>query len=267
MVVFNPSGKRLPEVLVEVVRSEMRVNRHGFSFHAVIGDDVVLRTLDRGTYLNELKSITGKAPRLLHIHLRLASAGVINGENIHMWKVGRYHISHNGSVASFACADEHYLYQYPYRSRPNLQCDTKSDTLKLIESPEFIKAVDSLDSRPRELWNVLKRFGFYGVMFMTSKDEVVAVSVNKPLYIYATKHLLIFVNEPIEFVKPVKRFGFKLDLSTVPYTSYRNVMIRYDIKKMKPLFFKPKSTKPWPKPWHELGYDYLEDWRWSQWSK
>jgi hypothetical protein len=98
---------------------------------------------------------------------------------------------------------------------------------------------------------------------------VIAVSVNKPLYIYATKHLLIFVNEPIEFVRSVKRFGFKLNLNTVPYTTYRNVIIRYDIKKMKPLFFrsKPKPSKPWPKPWHELGYDYLESSRWSQWSK
>jgi hypothetical protein len=263
MVVFNPSGVRLPEVLVEVVKDQMRVNRHGFSFHAVIGDDdVVLRTLDRGTYLNELKNITEKSPRLLHTHLRLASAGVINGENIHMWRVANRYISHNGSVALFAhYPSEPYLYHLHQTDRP-----AKSDTLQLIESPEFINALNLLDSKPRELWNVLKKYGFYGVMFMTSKDEVVAVSVNKPLYIYATKHLLVFVNEPIEFVKPVKRFGFKLDLNTVPYTSYRNVIIRYATEKMKPLFFrpKPKPTKPWPKPWHELGYDYLGDWWWSQ---
>jgi len=258
MVVFNPSGRKLPEVLVEVVKDQMRVNRHGFSFHAVIGgDDLVLRTLNQGKFLNELKNVTEKSPRLLHTHLRLASAGAVNDENIHMWRVGRYHISHNGSVALFAqYPSELYLYHL-HQTGP-----VKSDTLQLIESPEFVEALNLLDSKPKELWKVLKKYGFYGVMFMTSKDGVIAVSVNKPMYIYATKHLLFFVNEPIEFVKPVKRFGFRLSLDTVPYTSYRNVIIRYDIRKMKPSFFKPKPTKPW----HELGYDYsLEDWRWLEW--
>jgi hypothetical protein len=108
----------------------------------------------------------------------------------------------------------------------------------------------------------------YGVMFMTNKDEVIAISVNKPLYIYATKHLLIFVNEPIEIVKPVRRFGFKLNLNTVPYTSYRNAIIRYDVKRMKPSFFrpKPKPSKLF-KPRYDYDYPSFEDWWWLQWSK
>jgi hypothetical protein len=178
-----------------------------------------------------------------------------------MWRVANRYISHNGSVALFArYPSEPYLYQYLYQSERPSQY-VKSDTLQLIESPEFINALNLLDSKPKELWNVLKKYGFYGVMFMTSKHEVIAVSVNKRLYVYATKHLLIFVNEPIRLAKRVKRFGFKLNLNTVPSTSYHNVIIRYDTKKMKPLFFRPKPTKPW----HKLGY--YEDWRWWEWSK
>jgi hypothetical protein len=130
-----------------------------------------------------------------------------------------------------------------------------------MESSEFTSALNSLDSKPKELWNVLKKHGLYGVMFMTDKHEVIAISINKPLYIYATKHLLIFVNEPIELVKPVRRFGFKLSLNTVPYTTYRNVMIRYDITRMKPLFFRPKpKPSKLPKPRYD---DYsFENWWW-----
>jgi muconolactone delta-isomerase len=136
----------------------------------------------------------------------------------------------------------------------------KSDTLQLIESSEFVKAIDTLDSRPKELWRILTKYGLYGVMFMTNEHEVIAVSVRKPLYIYATRDLLIFVNEPIQFARVVKRFGFKLSLGVVPQKSYRNIMIRYDVKRMKPLFFRPK-----PKPSKQkYDYDYLsQDWWWA----
>jgi hypothetical protein len=128
--------------------------------------------------------------------------------------------------------------------------------------------LNSLGSKPKELWNVLTKYGLYGVMFLTSRDEVIAISVNKPLYIYATRNTLIFVNEPIEIVKPVRRFGFTLSLSTVPYTTYRNVMIRYDLAKMKPLFFrpKPKPSKP-SKPRYDYDYPSFKDWWWLEWSK
>ena len=265
MVVLNYSpGRRLPEVLVDIVKDEMRINRHGFSFHAVMGeDDVVLRTLDPKKYLGELENLMKKSPRLLHIHLRLASAGAVNEENIHMWKVANYHVSHNGSVAGFACASEP-LYQYLYRSssRPHLPCsNAKSDTRQLIESSDFVKAIDSLDSKPKELWRVLTKYGFYGVMFMTNKDEVIAISVRKPLYIYATKNTLIFVNEPIEIVKPVRRFGFTLNLNTVPYTSYKNAMIRYDVARMKPLIFRPKTKSKPSKLRHDYDF-HSQKWPW-----
>jgi hypothetical protein len=268
MVVLNYSpGKRFPEVLVDIVKDEMRINKHGFSFHAVVGeDDVVLRSLDAKKYLSELKNIMEKSPRLLHVHLRLASAGAVNEENIHMWKIGRYYISHNGSVLQFACDTEPYPYQYLYRSSRLPSCGgVKSDTLQLIESSEFTSALNSIDNKPKELWSVLQKHGLYGVMFMTSEHEVIAISARKPLYIYATKHLLIFVNEPIEIVKPVRRFGFTLSLNTVPYTTFRNGMIRYDLAKMKPLFFRPKLK---PKPFKPRYDDYpsFEDW-WWEWSK
>jgi hypothetical protein len=83
------------------------------------------------------------------------------------------------------------------------------------------------------------------------------------VHIYATRDWLIFVNEPLEFARIVKRFGFKLSLSIVPHTSYRDVMIRYKIAERKPLFFRPK-----PKPHKHHYYDYSEDlgW-WLGWSK
>ncbi len=277
MVVVNYSsrGARVLKELIGLVKGEMRINKHGFSFHAIVDDnDVVLRTLDPKRYLSELENIVGKSPRLLHVHLRLASAGEVNEGNVHMWRVGRYYVSHNGSVLHFAPISEPYLYRYLYQA--HLQCDqcdidvesdtlqlsAKSDTLQLVESSDFINAVGALDSKPGELWDVLTMYGFYGVMFMTSKDEVVAVSVKKPMYIYATRDLLIFVNEPIVFASTVRRFGFKLSLNTVPYTTYQNVIIRYDVKKVKPLFFRPKTKPSKPsKPKQEYDHhDHL--WWW-----
>jgi len=233
MVIVNYSSKEIPSRIIDIVKNKMRLNPHGFSFHAVINNDndIVIRTLDGKKYISELKNVTKMPLLLLHVHLRLASAGSISEQNIHMWKVNDYHISHNGSVSQFAgryylslsYGYSHSLYNNKlYISEPTSE---KSDTLQLIETSEFANAMNNIN-KPSTLWDVLTKYGFYGVMFMTSKDKVIAVSKSKSIHIYAIDNLLVFVNENIfEKVKNVKRFGFKFSYNMTLHTSYIDTII------------------------------------------
>jgi hypothetical protein len=273
MVIVNySSSKEIPSRITNVVKNQMRLNSHGFSFHAVINNnDIVLRTLDGKKYISELKNVT-KMSLLLHIHLRLASAGAVSEQNIHMWKLGNYHISHNGSVSQFASRYSYSNYhishngsvsqfasRYSYSLYNSLHISEsrngeKSDTLQLIETSEFVNAVNNIN-KPSILWNVLTKYGFYGVMFMTSKDKVIAVSKAKPIHIYCTDDLLIFVNKNVfEKVKNVKRFGFKFSYNMTLHTSYVDTAILYDVKAMKPVFYKPKQ--------HSYYYSYRGYGKW-----
>jgi len=238
VVIVNPRKKDV-RVPVFNLLDYMNVNRDGFSIYTVKdGKEMVYRTLDSKKFIEFIKTNVSYN-ELTHMHFRLASSGSIMLKNVHMWRIedesydGKYYyVSHNGMVSKYA----NYTHLYPNHAywrkkiEREINENTESDTLAFIRSEDFYNAI-FYDIT--QLENVLKNNGFYGAMFLTNKDEVIAISYRKPIYITLSSSLLFFSNTDIkEYVSKTKKIygiSFKMALETV----VENAAIIYNVKNMK----------------------------------
>jgi predicted glutamine amidotransferase len=201
------------EEIFEETKWYMKTNPHGFSLHAVSRDkEYVYRTIVAEEYIDEIKKL--KELRLFHTHYRFATQGSISVDNTHMFPIvindKTYYLSHNGSVFEFMDHSEYYYYFYHYLKHEKNNSekkvietkDNRSDTRKMAEDPRFHKALkDLLNEKPKKFVKYLFSKGFYGVMFITSKDKIIAVSKDKPIQIYLYRDLLYMSNTDLALAK------------------------------------------------------------------
>jgi len=264
--------------ILSVIDYEAQLNHHGYSIHYVSYDrEYVLRTLDYKKFREELEKLLNTPFRLIHIHLRLASAGSIDEQNVHMWKVGDYRVSHNGHVSS-------YGYRYHYRIGESIQLISlagDSDTKKLVDDPEFQKHL--IEHNLEKLGVLLMNKGFWGVMFASSPDNLIMISKEKSIKVYYYKGLLMFVNDDVRrFLEEVKEIGATI-VSRIWHNTFENQIVLYDVNRLEPInvvYFseikkmmfeikkfevkKEEVKKEIKKHKREKRYRYLDDEEWEE---
>jgi len=167
-VIFNPYRKQIPELVVKRLHRELIENPHGF-YVCAVNPEVYVRTLDIDEFRALFSKLLSQRPLAVHFHFRYASVGVISVENVHGWRIGDYHVTHNGSVWAYI--------------NERVFCES----LKLIMQKEFQEYL--LNKRWEELFEYVKDKGFYGVMFIASRDfsEVYVVTNGKSVKYYQAK--------------------------------------------------------------------------------
>jgi len=201
------------EEIFEDIKWYMKSNPHGFSLHTVKqNNELTYRTVIAEEFIDKILKL--KKLRLLHIHFRFATQGSISPDNAHMFPITinnmTYYLSHNGAVYEFMDHSKYYYYFYHYLGKENNITkvkteetkDNRSDTRKMAEDPRFHRALEDLiNEKPKKFVKYLFNKGFYGVMFITSKNKVIAVSKDKPIQIYLHKDLLMMANTDLPLTK------------------------------------------------------------------
>jgi predicted glutamine amidotransferase len=260
-VIINPKARKLlsdeREAIMRVFDIEAKSNSHGFAAYGVINDrEYLSRSLVKEEVFNTINNVLRERFRLLHVHFRYRTTGSISEGNVHMFKIGDqnkyYYVSHNGHVREYMsyhdgdwyCDDwikiHDSWYCRRYRSmrtndkakdKDNKDVDDKSDTRALVENKEFQEHV--LKNDLERLSKLLDEKGFYGVMFMTNKDEVIAVSKDKSIKVYLWNDLIILSNDEIYLpIRDKEIFGF-IFRRNVPRADFRDQIIHYDLRQYK----------------------------------
>jgi len=250
IVILNPRKKDV-RVQVYNLLTMARFNRDGFSiYHIRDSEEKVYRTLDFDKFVEYLKGNI-KNDRLIHLHFRAASSGSVSLRNVHMWKVSRnkenseyYFISHNGFVRRLS----HITYIHPniyYWSRTlnriskskiikelnnSVEEEIDSDTLQFIKTEDFQNA---LFSDLTQLNKVLEKYDFWGILFATNPKRIVAVSYGKPLHITLSNSVLYLSNDDVVPLVARKKKIFGFDFEDALHTTYEDVVILFDVEKMK----------------------------------
>lgn len=269
VVVINPR-KRDIRVPVLNLLDYTSYNRDGFSIYTVSDNkEKVYRTLDFKSFTEFVKHNVYNN-ELIHMHFRMASSGTVSLKNVHMWKLEEsedskryYYVSHNGTVSRYSNIS--YLdpklvewYRDVYGMKLNeiidlFKEDVESDTLAFIRSEAFHKCIFSSLT---DLDKVLNEASFYGVMFLTNPNEVIAISYRKPMYVIISNSVLYFSNTDIEKevskIRKIYGFNFRVALSTV----ITNQVVVFDVKRMN--VKKTFKLNP-PKKDENFGYWYYRN--------
>jgi hypothetical protein len=209
IVIYNPRNKNL-ERIFQVINRNSIINNDGFS---IWSNSVYLRTLN----FNEFRKAQEQAirDRIVHIHFRKASSGSVNLDNVHMWKINNYYVSHNGFVGIYM---ESALLRWYYESMLEpyesvFYTATESDTYKLVHEKEFEEYLR--ERNWKGLYKHLKACQFYGVLFLTNENEMIGISMNKPIHItyHQKDNILMFSNQPINF-KSFTKFNIRFRISS-----------------------------------------------------
>jgi len=203
-VILNFKRKDI-SFLLSFIKEEMKINNDGFSLVSY-SPHKHIRTLSQKEFIRALYSL--KRSEYLHIHLRKATSGDKSIKNVHMWQIGKYHISHNGIVSRY-CREKGI-----------------SDTKALVTSPEFIYAIRKKDAK--KLKDILEKRNFYGVMFLTNKTHIIIVSKGKSAKVTYAGNILVFSNDPISIT--VNKFGIEFEQ---PRAEIENGIYLYNIKEQK----------------------------------
>jgi len=235
-VILNTDKSKTQNIgeLLTYIFESYRYNHDGaFIYNSFTGQYV--RTLNYEEFKQILRNqVLGYG--YVHMHLRLASHGSINESNIHGWEIGGYLCSHNGSY--FNGSMSYLPSQLPSRQ---LVSNDNTDSYQF-----FMTNKSEINQGKISKINVN---GFFGVAFCTPKNndsKMILISKNKSIKVYKYGSLLMFSNEPLDFVyRPIEFGGFKFD--NVVKSEVENEILLYDFKKLKVV----KRRKV-----HEIKYNY-----------
>jgi hypothetical protein len=123
-----------------------------------------------------------------------------------------------------------YSYYYSYYNVGNVQNTnedkTKSDTLRLVEDKDFQEII--LKRNFGKLQDYLSDVGFWGVMFLTSPDEIIGFSRNKGLHVILKDNILIFSNTDLSKEldnKELSFFGFNFSRGLPQKVFYDKLLV------------------------------------------
>ncbi len=178
-IIINRNGEKLGALGWGVLMNTLHYaysNPHGFAIR--VDDKVVMRTLDIDKYKNFIINSRSEIEdsMLVHVHYRYATSGRIDENNIHLWKVGRYYASHNGSIPGYG----------------NMEI---SDSLSwFLENEEDIEKedLDALANSSSEAWGV----------FLLSKEDMSKLmigSAGKPIQVQLLDDVIILSSAKVDY--------------------------------------------------------------------
>jgi len=174
---INRQYVEMPDWLLEAIVRESFSNDDGYAVYAITPEgEVYVRTVKFREFLKALAGIEHYS--FLHIHLRAATSGHIDKENVHLWEVSGYLFSHNGLVTRYAGGQ-----------------DGMSDSRAFVSSPEFASILASKDFG--KLAEYVKRAGFTGVAFITKRGGGEAYMISRGKYgkLYTLEDRVIYSND------------------------------------------------------------------------
>ncbi len=229
LIVINTDKKEKKRVgeLLSYIFESFRYNHDGaFLFNST--NNQYVRTLDYEEFKRVLSNqVLGNG--YIHMHLRLASHGSVNVDNIHGWQFDNYYCSHNGSYFE---GYTYYGLHYGYDNNNNTDSFQFFNKYKNEINKNKLSKIDLT--------------GFFGVAFCTPKDNtnkrIVMISKNKSIKVYKFGSLLLFSNEPLDFLySPLKFAGF--EFNNVIKTEIENQIIVYDYKQLNIIKHKDVNVK------------------------
>jgi hypothetical protein len=128
---------------------------------------------------------------------------LIDEKNIHGWNFGGWLVSHNGY----------------YGIAGGIGKDDNSDSFVMFSSFDY-SSVSNLLNSINKLRNKI-----YGVLFLTSKNNIIAVSISKDMHIYKTRENVYFANVPLE-ISEIYYGGLEFDY---PNTRIFNEILAFSI--------------------------------------
>jgi hypothetical protein len=105
----------------------------------------------------------------------------------------------------------------------------ESDTLQFIRTEDFRAA---LFSDLTMFSKIAEKYGFWGVLFATNKERVVAISYGKPMHIILSNSVLYFSNEDITSLVSRRKKIYGFDFLDALHTTYEDVAIVFNAAKM-----------------------------------
>ena len=158
--------------------NNMRTNKDGFGIRV---DNEIVRTTNHNNFLHYIlsNSMAIDRARLTHIHFRLATSGLKNDDNVHLWKIGGYYCSHNGIASG-----------YGYNK------DGNADSYEFFKSIEDKIAKEDIKGISSALSDI------NGIVFLTREDgrRIIAGSSGKPMKMYLFKNnAIVLANQDIKF--------------------------------------------------------------------
>jgi len=252
IIIFNPSKSNLMNIFGSIERYA-RINNDGFSLVS-FDPHRYLRTLDLNEYKATLPSVANA--KLVHIHFRAGTSGTITLDNVHMWKIHDFYVSHNGYVGEYS------FFYTPYTD-PAVKWtkNINSDTYELVHSKEFQELIENRDWK--ELIKFLNKKSFYGVLLMNNEYEIVAFSRLKPFYIMSYGDMLMFSNTLLSLEKSIKVFGIRL-MKTIPYKAIEDKLIVFDIERKRIAEqYENKEKYKYAYERNDEKKEYKESWSWS----
>ena len=244
--------RETPEAILAAVFEQYKKNNDGYSMHAIVYDEnigrfksVVVRTLKIHKFITVLANL--RNIKIIHVHMRDASAGSVSIDNVHMWRVGDFYFSHNGSVYKFVSKNRgseldmysrygyyHHLddpefleYMY-YRIEMEGCSDCEvhenlsapSDTRMMISDERFVEAVKKLDLS--SILDAMHEMSFWGVAMLTRFNGSLAIVIStKTFYIKKNENEILVSNVKIDEKQETEFVG--LYMIDVPNHTVRKI--------------------------------------------
>ena len=245
-VVINLKGKNDYRGLIKSLYYEFSHNKDGIFLYNSLTRNVVREVGTDEQYRKIIDNFDFNTNEntLIHMHLRLATRGKVNRDNVHGWNYKldgeEYLCSHNGSYNEYkyytsskrkrskkfyegeednVISGLGYYYSY-YGSYPGSYLGDNSD------SKEFFDKLFVALNKGDKVEKLIK--DFYGVAFCTSPNSILAISHDKSMKIAYLGDSLVLSNESLYTDLSYNADGYEFKVES---PEIYNKMILIDIKK------------------------------------
>ena len=248
MVIINLKGQNNYHNIIKYAYSEFSHNKDGIFLYNSYNNSIVREVGNDEQYrkiIDEFDFSTNENS-LIHMHLRLATRGKVNKDNVHGWSYvmdgETFLCSHNGSYNEYKyyTSSKHkhskksyegykddaigslvYYGGYPYSYYGSYLGDNS-------DSKEFFDKLFVALNKGDRIEKLIK--DFYGVAFCTSPNTILAISNDKSIKIAYLGDTLILSNESLYTDLSYNADGYEFKVES---PEVYNKMILIDIKKRK----------------------------------
>lgn len=189
--------------LLEINAGKLAAEPDGY---AVLREDRTFYFLD---YQNLISNIKYKNETLYLLHLRLATAGAIGYDGLHLKNINGWYYAHNGTVTKYSKVNDNNDSFYFFKN------------LILKNNKEITK-----ESVEKEI----EKTGFNGrgVLFHPRKKELILFSTNE-LYVYGLSNCLIFSSFKLETKKTINHYKNVLGLYFIDRVEKKEIQIKKQV--------------------------------------
>jgi len=246
VVILNLKGKNDYRGLIKSLYNEFNNNKDGIFLYNSFTQRVVREVGTHEDYIRIIDNFdfSTNENSLIHMHLRLATRGKVNRDNVHGWSYRldgeEYLCSHNGSYNEYK-----YYTSTKHKGSKKLYEGEKHSTSLLAEyyasyqysyygnylgdnsdSKEFFDKLFVMLNKEGKIEKLIK--DFYGVAFCTSANKILAISHDKSMKLAYLGDSLILSNESLYTDLSYNANGYEFRIES---PEIYNKMILIDIRK------------------------------------